>query len=250
MKKSLKQVMAFIFSISKGGQKGRTLFFVPGWLMPAEIFQRQLEFFVSDYHVVAFSPRSQGKSDIYLGEQLALKRASDIKELLQYLEIQQFVLIGWSLGVMESLDYVQRYGTEGLKGLVLIDNSIGEGVPPKSTISMQLNQSTEKFTQFAKGFSRSMFRLEPPPTILQSVESSTLKLANNPQNAYKILQKPYPREYYKNTIYASNLPIWYAITPRYQNQAILLKEKYPLGEYTVYAKDAGHAPLCGSIGTI
>ena len=62
-----------------GGQGAKTLFFIPGWMMPAEVFNAQLNYFAHNYRVISFSPRSQGKSDIYLGANLAELRARDIK---------------------------------------------------------------------------------------------------------------------------------------------------------------------------
>lgn len=226
----------------EGGQGPQTIVFIPGWLMPADIFSQQLSYFAKNYHVVSLSPRSQGKSDIYLGDQLAQKRVQDIQELLQTLKTHDFILVGWSLGVMEALDYVNRYGKEGLKGLILIDNSIGEGSGVASTKRVTRSKmTTEKFQQFAKGFARSIFKLPPTTELLNSVESSALRLSKFPQAAFQILEKPYPREYYRKTIYASQLPVWYAITPRYKEQAILFSEKYPLGSYTIYEREAGHA---------
>src|SRR3984957_21034934 len=42
---------------------GPTIVFVPGWTMPAEIWQPQIEYFSRSYHVVAVDPRSQRASD-------------------------------------------------------------------------------------------------------------------------------------------------------------------------------------------
>lgn len=44
------------------GGAGQIVLFIPGWTMPAEIWQPQLEYFSPDYCVVALDPRSQGSS--------------------------------------------------------------------------------------------------------------------------------------------------------------------------------------------
>ena len=224
-----------------GGTGPRTLVFVPGWLMPAEIFQMQFNHFVKTYRVISFSPRSQGKSDIYLGKNLAQKRAQDIHELLQETQAKNISLIGWSLGVLETLDYVSRYGTHGLQSLVLIDNSIGEGTPPIVQKKSATIHTTEQFTQYTKNFIAAIFHQPIPAELLQMIEHSTLRLAHKPAQAFAILKKPYPREYYRETIYASQIPVWYAITPRYREQATLFNQKYPLGQLKIYEKNAGHA---------
>lgn len=225
-----------------GGQGPKTLFFIPGWLMPAEVFNAQLNYFSQHYRVIAFSPRSQGQSDIYVGAQLAELRARDIKELLAATQTQDFTLIGWSLGVMEALDYVHRYGTQGLQSLVLIDNSIGEGAPPRAGASQKNKAMTsESFKKYAKSFVGSLFKSSPPTDFIQTIEHSALRLEATPTNAFAILRKPYAREYYKDTIYNTQVPIWYAITPRFSEQAALLSAKHRLSEFKIYSDNAGHA---------
>ncbi len=225
-----------------GGEGVKTLFFIPGWMMPAEVFNAQLNYFAKNYRVISFSPRSQGKSDIYLGANLAELRARDIKELLASTQTSEFTLIGWSLGVMEALDYINRYGDQGLQSLVLIDNSIGEGTPPKTSSASRSNtkMTTASFKKYVKGFVSAIFKSNPPLDFIQTVESSALRLSSSPENAFAILRKPYSREYYRDTIYKTQVPIWYAITPRYSEQALLLSEKHPLGEFKIYEDNAGH----------
>ena len=225
------------------GSGNKTLIFIPGWLMPAEIFNAQLQFFSKNYRVIALNPRSQGSSDIYLGTDLAQRRTQDIKELISHTQSEKFVLIGWSLGVMESLDYLHRYGQEGLEALVLVDNSIGEGTPPvakKTTNKSKSPMTSDKFIKYVKGFVRAIFKNEPPKEILQSTEQSALRLSKQPNQAFRVLSKPFPREYYRDTVYDIKVPIWYAITPRYTEQGLIFSEKHPLGTSTIY-DNAGHA---------
>jgi len=42
---------------------GRAVVFIPGWTMPAWIWQKQIDEFSKKYHVVVVDPRSQGESD-------------------------------------------------------------------------------------------------------------------------------------------------------------------------------------------
>src|SRR5437667_11701549 len=44
------------------GGSGPTIVFVPGWTMPAEIWEPQLRYFVRSHRVIALDPRSQGAS--------------------------------------------------------------------------------------------------------------------------------------------------------------------------------------------
>ena len=216
------------------------LIFIPGWLMPAEIFQPQLEYFSKKYRVHSLNPRSQGTSDIYRGPRLAELRARDIKEFIAHLKAKRFVLLGWSLGVMESLDYLTRYGEDGLMALVLIDNSIGEGDPPKARKTARAKMTEAQFTKYIKEFSRAIFKTTPDEDFIGVVEKSGLRLAKNPADAFNVLSKPYEREYYRDAVYATTRPVWYAITPRYIEQSQRFIDKHPQGQTKIY-NDAGHA---------
>ena len=116
--------------IDAGPPNAPTIVFVPGWTMPAWIFQPQIAAFSQRYHVVALDPRGQGESEIAPGGYDYQRRGEDIADLLSAMRARPVVLVGWSLGVLDALAYVQQHGDGKLAGLVLIDNSVGEDPPP------------------------------------------------------------------------------------------------------------------------
>lgn len=223
----------------ESGTGERVLILIPGWLMPAEIFDGQLDALGASYHVYALSPRSQGQSDAYAGHHTPERRARDIEEFIRSTGSHSFVLGGWSLGVMEALDCVQRFRPAGLKGLVLIDNSIGEASPPQSKPSKRREVETKKErTERLRAFVRSMFHTPQPAEFLELIDRSVLRVPSD--IAQELLAKPYPREYYKNTIYRDGLPVLYAITPRLRDQGDALRAHLASARVSVYP-DAGHA---------
>lgn len=78
---------------------GPLIVFVPGWTMPADIWQPQIDHFAASYRVVAFDPRGQGRSEKVSYGYYAERRARDIGELLVHLGGEPAILVGWSLGV-------------------------------------------------------------------------------------------------------------------------------------------------------
>jgi non-heme chloroperoxidase len=72
---------------------GPTILFVPGWTMPAEIWQPQIDYFSKSYHVVALDPRSQGESDKPAEGNYPGRRAQDYKELIDHLGGSPVVLV-------------------------------------------------------------------------------------------------------------------------------------------------------------
>ncbi len=85
-----------------------------------------MQAFAQRYHVVAFDPRGQGDSDAPASGYEPRRRGQDIAELIANLEPVPVLLVGWSLGVLDTLAYVRTHGDQKVAGLVLVDNSVGE----------------------------------------------------------------------------------------------------------------------------
>jgi len=102
-----------------------SLLFVPGILMPAWIWEKQLEYFSENYNVVAMEPRSQGDSSQSSEGHYAFSMAKDIQAIVDTLNLQPLVLIGWSIGVPQVVNYAAHLGLKNLAGLVLIDGIVG-----------------------------------------------------------------------------------------------------------------------------
>jgi len=82
---------------------GETLVLVPGWTMPAEIWEHQIRHFAAKYRVVALDPRGQGRSEkVGYGYQPS-RRALDIGELLEHIGGGPAVVVGWSIAMQEVL---------------------------------------------------------------------------------------------------------------------------------------------------
>ena len=117
--------------LEAGPRPGHTIVFVPGWTMPAWIWAPQIQAFAQRYHVVAFDPRGQGDSDAPpSGYEPRPPRPGHRRTDRQPGRPCRSLLVGWSLGVLDTLAYVHRHGDQKVAGLVLVDNSVGEEPPP------------------------------------------------------------------------------------------------------------------------
>ncbi|HTD89384.1 MAG TPA: alpha/beta hydrolase, partial [Burkholderiales bacterium] len=106
-----------------------TIALIPGWCMPARLWQPQLEALGAHYPVMALDPRGQGESEVPAQGYNFERRARDICEFLR--PLKNVLLVGWSLGALEALEYAHRFGEDKLAGMVLVDSSVGElPVPP------------------------------------------------------------------------------------------------------------------------
>ena len=102
-----------------------SVLFVPGWSMPAWIWEKQIAFFSHNYRVVAMDPRCQGDSSQTSDGLYPAAMARDIKAVVEQLHLAPVVLVGWSMAVKEVLSYVDQFGTKDVAGLVLVDNNAG-----------------------------------------------------------------------------------------------------------------------------
>src|SRR6202140_4862015 len=115
---------------------GRPIVFIPGWTMPAWIWQKQIDEFSKKYRVIAVDPRSQGESDKPPYGHLPETRARDYKELVDQLGLKQPVLVGWSMACGELVKYAEQFGTDNIAGLVLVDGFLTDHSSPEMFVAL------------------------------------------------------------------------------------------------------------------
>lgn len=223
----------------EAGSGPRTIVFIPGWLMPAAVFRLQLEALGDEFRVLAFDPRSQGQSEITRGPHDPATRVADLEDFLQAAGVGDYVLAGWSLGVLEALDFIERKPQAGLRGLILIDNSIGEGTPPARP-GRPRNDSSDPLRREhdLRNFCRGIFRNPPPADIAAAVLRSALQVPEGA--ARQLINQPYARTYWRDIVARQEIPVLYAIRPRLREQGeALQRRKGALAQVEMF-EQAGH----------
>jgi non-heme chloroperoxidase len=225
--------------LEAGPPGAHTLVFVPGWTMPAWIWMPQILTFSRRYHVVAFDPRGQGDSAAPADGYEPVRRGRDVAELIGRLGGQTVVVIGWSLGVLDTLASIHVAGDRLLAGLVLVDNSVGEEPPPLPyRPGPRRRGPPPDHTESMKAFVRAMFRRPQPPAYLDRLTEATLR---TPLAASRLLLAyPVPRSFWREAVYATKVPLLYVIRPRWVAQGENLMRNRPDTEMEVFT-DAGHA---------
>jgi non-heme chloroperoxidase len=215
-------------------ERSPAIAFVPGWSMPADIWRAQLESLGTRYRVAALDPRGQGRSEIARAGYTADRRAADIAEFVT--RYPRAVLVGWSLGALESLHYVHAHGEANLAGLVLVDSSVGE--PPAPRPSNFRRELKRDRAAALDRFVRAMFRTPRPDAELAALSESASRLPLDASLA--LLAYPYPREHWRAAAHRVKVPLLYVVTPQFAEQAKNLKRNRPTTEIAVF-EGAGHA---------
>jgi non-heme chloroperoxidase len=208
---------------------------VPGWLMPGRIWQNQINDFGRTYHTLAFDPRGQGESEVASSGYTAERRATDLNELL--LKRSNVLLIGWSLGAIEALQYVHMFGADHLAGLVLVDSSVGEEPAPGSSGGFKDNLRRDR-DKTLREFMRAIFaKPRPEPELAELVRGAKRVPV---EDSLALLDYPFERAHWRNIVRRFQKPLLYVVTPQYEGQAANLKKNRPATQVELF-KNAGHA---------
>jgi microsomal epoxide hydrolase len=160
---------------------GPTLVLVPGWTMPAEIWQHQIRYFAPKYRVVALDPRGQGRSEKPAYGYQPSRRALDIGELLDHLGGEPAVVAGWSLAVQEILVRTHEYGAENVRAVVLVDYAIDFDGADMASMFRSMQVGREGWTrEFVAAIHRS-------PQSDEYLEAMTQAALSTPTNAAAIM---------------------------------------------------------------
>jgi len=208
---------------------------IPGWCMPASIWVQQIAAFGERHVTAALDPRGQGESDVPATGYNFERRAADVHEFLA--PYHNVLLIGWSLGALEALEYVDRYGEKKLAGLVLVDSSVGEQpVPPPeggflTALRADRDKTLNEFVRamYAKPRSEAEYK-----ALLDSITRMSL------EDSIALLSSGIPREHWKEIAHAFTKPLLYVVTPQFAEQARNLEKNRPGTKIEIFER-AGHA---------
>ncbi len=217
---------------------GPAIVFVPGWTNPAWIWEPQIRHFSKKYRVVALDPRSQGESEQVTEGHYPERRAQDVKELIEQLQLAPVVVVGFSMGVTEVLSYVDQFGTDLLSGVVLVDDRIGSEVNIQELNEFfgfvkQLNMNRR---QWIEQFLPVAFKKPQPEAYLKRITAASLKVPTN--TAIALLAGYWGRDW-RPVLEKLDKPVLYTITKPLESQGEMLKAKLPSARVELFP-EAGH----------
>jgi microsomal epoxide hydrolase len=204
---------------------GQAIVFIPGWTMPAWIWQKQIDAFSSKYHVIAVDPRSQGESDKPPYGHLPENRARDYKELVDHLGLRQPTLVGWSMGCGELMKYVEVFGTSNLGAVVLVDGFMADrtSLEMYSGLSGWMNTLQQDRAKHADLFVRHMYTKPQPEDYLKRVIAASMQVPAD--TAAILIYNMLAINDWSSGFSKMDKPLMFAYQPDNQSSADYLKSK-------------------------
>lgn len=220
--------------------RGESILFIPGWLMPSEVWTLQIKDLSQDHRVITLDPRSQGWSDFTPLGNDPLRRAMDIRELLDNLHLNSVVLVGWSLGAFDALAYLRQFGTDRLNALVLVDSPLAapSGHAPTQRVPFLKLFQTDRMNA-DRNYVWSLFKKQAPKGFYKPLLKAADRIPT--EIALATLDNTQPGETWAPSLSSlRQVSLLYAITPKYASQAAYLLKADPQARVETFP-DSGHA---------
>ncbi|MCA3070172.1 MAG: alpha/beta fold hydrolase [Rhodocyclaceae bacterium] len=222
--------------LQSGVRSARPSFLLlPGWSMPAWIWAGQFGPLSADRAVFALDPRGQGESDRPTEGYDIRTRARDLHAFAA--SIAPVVVVGWSLAALETLHAIHQFGSMPFAGVVLVDSSVGEEpAPPAGSPFIDALQADRESA--LDGFVRAVFASGRPEAEMRALVDGALRMPLAASIA--LFPRDIPREYWREVVRSIELPLLYAVSPQFQEQAWNLRLQRPRTQVEVFHR-SGHA---------
>lgn len=101
---------------------GKPLLLIHGWSQTAAMFKYQVSGLSNQYRVIAIDLRGHGESEKPICGYRISRLTKDMNEFINYLELKEVNLLGWSMGSAIIWCYLDLFGSEYLSKLILVDH--------------------------------------------------------------------------------------------------------------------------------
>ena len=110
------------------GGNGPTLLFIPGYSLATDLVLPALSKLSDDFRVVTLTLRGFGganptkaRGSQAHGEISLRQAARDVRELIQHLQLDEIIVMGYSMGTHVAFSYIEQFGCEKIAKLIILD---------------------------------------------------------------------------------------------------------------------------------
>lgn len=187
---------------------GIPIIFIHGFSESGDVFRIQKRALSKKYKIITYDLRGHGRSSsVEYG--LNMKRLSmDLEELMDYLGLNKYMVVAWSMGSSVLFEYINRFGTKRLDKICIVDKSpkmindetwdlgLYHGSYHIEDFKKDLNLLKEDFSKFSKRFTDKM----SPNLGEGEFEIALEKLNKNSPKVLYELWKSMGENDYRNTL--------------------------------------------------
>ncbi len=163
---------AWIYFEDYGKENGDPIVILHGYLCSSKFFYKNIEKLSENHRLVLVDWRGHGSSSKSLQNLTMDRCAKDIHELIEYLQLENVTLLGWSMGSSVVLEYYEQYGNEHLKKVGIIDSALYPFSPEAwnshslsgfnmDGMSMTLDKALADHDTYTRSFARICFKTPP-----------------------------------------------------------------------------------------
>ena len=126
---------------------GRHVILIHGGGLSNVWWQRNFPVLAQQFHVIAPDTRGCGRSDKPSWGHRTARYAKDVRDIIETLELHDVTLVGWSIGSRTTYSYLELFGSDRLRGAVLVDETVHITLhdPPRSGKPQQPGESDHDF---------------------------------------------------------------------------------------------------------
>ena len=224
--------------------EGEPLLFVPGWMMTAGVWKEQVAAFSKTHRVIVMDPRSQGNSSKVLSGNTLQQQAKDLRRLMESLQLNGVTVVAWSMALAVVLEYVNQFGNDRLKSVVLVDgwpsmakkDDWPRGLTPEETNRLVLDWENNRMAK-TNEFIDNMFTTERSEPELEWMVKEALR---TPTTVATVMAYDYFSS--DRRPFLSKIAVPTLITMTAENKEIgeFMKSQIPNSQLTVF-EGLGHA---------
>jgi pimeloyl-ACP methyl ester carboxylesterase len=167
--------------------KGRPVVLLHGVCMSRRFFEHNTGPLAERFRVVNVDLRGHGESPASEGGHTVAQYAQDVKHLLDTLELDGAVLVGWSMGTFVVWDLVRQFGSAGIAGHVNVSQGPTDlskdgwelGIFPLEELFGALAAAQSDFRAFMSHFVPELFKHEPAAEAQAALLEEILRVGAN-----------------------------------------------------------------------
>lgn len=224
--------------------QGEPLLFLPGWMMTAGVWKEQVATFSKTHRVIVMDPRGQGNSSKVLSGNTLQQQAKDLRRLAESLQLNGVTVVAWSMAVAVVLEYVNQFGNDRLKSVVLVDGwpsmvkkeDWPRGLTPEETNRLVLDWENNRMVK-TNEFIDSMFTTERSDPELEWMVKEALR---TPTTVATIMGYDYFSSDRRPLLSKISVPTLVTMTAENKDVGEFMKGQIPNSQLTVF-EGLGHA---------